>query len=165
MGCRYTGSNKQRIKYWPVPGDQVFTPFAGATIITAVGKPANQFYGYRTAGVFSTDAEAAGLQKKNTDGSFSPFKGGDVRFVDMDDNKIIDENDRAVIGDPNPEFTGGFSNRISWKRFELNALFTFSKGNDVLNYQRYRLESSSGTDNQLQSVNNRWRRPARYHYT
>jgi hypothetical protein len=150
-------TNKNKVL--AVPGDQVFTPFAGATIITAVDKPSNQFYGYRTTGVFSTDAEAAGLQKKNTDGSFSPFKGGDVRFVDMDDNKIIDDNDRAVIGDPNPEFTGGFSNRISWKRFELNALFTFSKGNDVFNYLRYRLESASGTDNQLQSVNNRWRAP------
>jgi TonB-linked SusC/RagA family outer membrane protein len=148
-----------RNKVLAVPNGQVFTPFAGATIITAVAKPANQFYGYSTNGVFATDAEAAGLQKKNTDGSLSSFRGGDVRFVDVDNNNIIDENDRGVIGDPNPEFTGGFSNRISWKRFELNALFTFSQGGDVYNYLRYRLESASGTDNQLQSVNNRWRAP------
>jgi TonB-linked SusC/RagA family outer membrane protein len=150
-------TNKNKVL--AVPGDHVFTPFAGATISTAVGKPANQFYGHRTNGVFSTDADAAGLQKKNTDGSLTLFKGGDVRFVDMDDNNIIDDNDRAAIGDPNPACTGGFSNRIIWKRFELNALFTFSQGGDVYNYQRYRLESASGIENQLQSVNNRWRGP------
>ena len=44
-----------------------------------------------------------------------------------------------------------------WNRFELNALITFSKGNDVYNYLRYRLESLSGLENQLESVNNRWR--------
>lgn len=146
-------------KVLAVPGGSVFTPFAGATIITAVDKPANQFYGHRTNGIFATDAETGGLQKKNTDGSLTPFKGGDVRFIDMDDNNVIDDNDRDVIGDPNPVFTGGFSNRISWKRFELNALFTFSQGGDVFNYQRYRLESANGVENQLQSVNNRWRSP------
>jgi hypothetical protein len=77
----------------------------------------------------------------------------------VDNNNTIDENDRGVIGDPNPTFTGGFSNRISWKRFELNVLFTFSQGGDIYNYLRYRLESASGTENQLQSVNNRWRAP------
>jgi TonB-linked SusC/RagA family outer membrane protein len=146
-------------KVLAVPGGSVFTPFAGATIITAVDKPANQFYGHRTNGIFATDAETGGLQKKNTDGSLTPFKGGDVRFIDMDDNNVIDDNDRDVIGDPNPVFTGGFSNRISWKRFELNALFTFNQGGDVFNYQRYRLESANGVENQLQSVNNRWRSP------
>jgi TonB-linked SusC/RagA family outer membrane protein len=150
-------TNKNKVL--AVPGGSVITPFAGATMITVVGKPASQFYGYRTNGVFATDAETGGLQKKNTDGSLTPFTGGDVSFADLDGNNIIDENDRDVIGDPNPVFTGGFSNRISWKRFELNALITFSQGGDVYNYQRYRLESASGTENQLQRVNNRWRSP------
>lgn len=140
-----------------VPGGRITTNFAGATILTAVGQPANQFYGYQTKGVFATDAEAAGLSKKNADGSVSVFKGGDVRFVDVDGNNLIDERDRTVIGNPNPSFYGGFSNRVSWKRFELNALFTFSQGGDVYNYLRYRLESASGVENQLVSVNNRWR--------
>ncbi|MGB8194287.1 MAG: SusC/RagA family TonB-linked outer membrane protein, partial [Chitinophagaceae bacterium] len=150
-------TNKNKVL--AVPGDRIFTNYAGATIITEVGSAATQFYGYRTNGVFTTDADAAGLTKRNTDGSFSPFKGGDVRFVDQDGNKIIDEDDRTVIGNPIPEFFGGFSNRFTWKRFELNALFTFSQGGDVYNYLRNRLESVSGTENQLVSVNNRWRGP------
>ncbi|WP_205509602.1 SusC/RagA family TonB-linked outer membrane protein [Longitalea arenae] len=147
--------NKNKIG--TVPDSQLFTAYAGATILTAAGKPASQFYGHLTNGVFASDAEAAALAKRNPDGSVSSFKGGDVRFLDLDDNKVIDDGDRSVIGDPNPDYTGAFSNRIKWKRFELNALFTFSKGGDIYNYLRYRLEAASGTGNQLASVNNRWR--------
>lgn len=144
-------------KVLAVPNNSFETNYAGATILTQSGEPANQFYGYTTNGVFATDAEAAGLAKKNVDGSFSTFKGGDVRFNDLNNDKLIDQNDRSIIGDPNPAFTGGFSNRVSWNRFEFNALFTFSEGNDVYNYLRSRLESASGVENQLISVNNRWR--------
>ncbi len=142
-----------------VPGNAIYTEFAGATILTAVGQSANQFYGYSTNGVFASDAEAAaaGLSKENADGSFTAFKGGDVRFTDQNGDKIIDDKDRTVIGDPNPDFFGGVSNRFIWKGFELNALFTFSVGNEVYNYLRYRLESQSGVENQLQSVLNSWR--------
>lgn len=142
-----------------VPGNQFTTEYGGATILTAVGGPANQFYGYTTQGVFASDADAAaaGLTRKNTDGSFSAFKGGDVRFTDADNNKLIDERDRQVIGDPNPALFGGFNNRVIWKRFELNVLFTFSQGNDVFNYVRNRLESLSSVENQLESARNRWR--------
>lgn len=147
--------NKNKIL--AVPDGSLLTPYAGAAIITAVGKPASQFYGHVTNGVYASDAEAAGLSMRNPDGTLSAFKGGDVRFIDLDDNNVIDDGDRTVIGDPNPGLTGGFNNRITWKRFELNALFTFSKGGDIYNYMRYRLESASGTENQLVSVNNRWR--------
>ena len=142
-----------------VPENRILTNYAGATIITQVGGAANQFYGFKTNGVYSTNAQAAaeGLMKPNTDGSQTAFAGGDVRFVDMDGNKIIDDNDRTVIGNPNPKLVGGFNNRFSYKGFELSALFTFSQGNDVYNYVRYRLEAASGYQNQLVSVNNRWR--------
>lgn len=150
-------TNKNKVL--AVPNDRILTEFAGAVILTEEGSPATQFYGYRTNGVFATDADAAGVIKKNTDGSFSAFKGGDVHFIDRDGNNVIDDNDRTVIGNPIPELVGGFNNRLVWKDFELNALFTFSQGNDVYNNVRHRLESSSGTENQLLSVNNRWRGP------
>jgi len=142
-----------------VPGGEFETEFAGATILTSNGNAANLFYGYTSTGVFSTAAEAtsAGLKKKNFDGSFSNFKAGDIRFADLNGDKIIDENDRQIIGDPNPDFYGGFTTHVSYKRIELNALLTFSKGNDVYNYLRYRLETGSGVENQLNSVVNRWR--------
>lgn len=146
-------------KILAVPENSFLTDYAGATIITQTGGPANQFFGFKTNGVFASNAEAtaSGLLKKNTDGSTTPFSGGDMRFVDIDGNKVIDGNDRAVIGNPNPKLTGGINNRFSYKGLELSALFTFSQGNDVYNYTRYRLEAASGYENQLVSVNNRWR--------
>ncbi|MBC7828007.1 MAG: SusC/RagA family TonB-linked outer membrane protein [Chitinophagaceae bacterium] len=140
-----------------IPNDGFITEYAGASILTYEGLTATQFYGYTTNGVYGTNAEAAAIKKPNADGSYSNFKGGDVRFVDLDGNNIIDESDRQVIGDPSPDITGGYNNRFIWKNFELNTLFTFSYGNDIFNYLRYRLESGSGVENQLVSVNNRWR--------
>ncbi|TMI64542.1 MAG: SusC/RagA family TonB-linked outer membrane protein [Bacteroidetes bacterium] len=142
-----------------VPGGSFTTEYAGATILTKNGSDANLFYGYKSMGVFSTTAEAtaAGLTKKNIDGSYSSFTAGDIHFEDLDGNKIIDENDRQVIGNPNPDYFGGINTRVAYKRFELNAVVTFTKGNDLYNYVRYRLESASGTNNQLNSVINRWR--------
>ena len=67
------------------------------------------------------------------------FGAGDIMFKDINGDKIIDENDREVIGDPNPDFFGGFTNRFIYKKIQLDALFTFSKGNDVFNYLRYKL--------------------------
>lgn len=144
-----------------LPGSSSSTSFGGATVITAVDAPANQFFGYKTNGVYSTDAEAAadGLTKRSATASYVPFAGGDVRFTDVNGDKIIDENDRQVIGDPNPDFTGGFTNRLTYKGFALEALFTFSKGNDLYNGIRAALESASTTNNQLLSVVNRWRAP------
>lgn len=141
-----------------VPGGSFTTDYAGATILTANGQPANLFYGYKTQGVYATSADAAKeqLYAKQTDGSLRAFQAGDIHFVNMNGDNLISADDRTVIGDPNPDYVGGISNRVSWKRFELNALITFSQGNDVFNYTRYRLESMSDASNQLESVNNRW---------
>lgn len=146
-------------KVLAVPGGSFITEFAGASMLTQNGQPANQFYGYDALGVFSTAAAAAaaGLSIKNADGSYSSFGAGDVRFADLNNDKIIDEKDMKVIGNPNPDFYGGITNKLSYRNFQLEALLTFSKGNDVFNYQRYRLEASSGVENQLNSVVNRWR--------
>lgn len=142
-----------------VPNQFFTTQYAGATILTAQSKPANLFYGFVANGVFATTAEAsaAGLRKKNFDGSYSSFGAGDVRFADLNGDKIIDDADRTVIGDPNADFVGGITNRVSYKNFELTALVTFSQGADVYNYTRYRLERMTGVENGLESVMNRWR--------
>ncbi len=150
-------SNKNKIDKFP--NGSKTTDFAGATYLTKVGEAANLFYGYKTSGIFSTEAaaQASGLQYQNTDGTMSSFQGGDVKFVDLNGDHIIDDKDRQVIGNPNPKFFGGFSNTFSWKRWTLDALFTFSEGNDIYNYTRAQLESESGYSNQSLTINNRWR--------
>jgi TonB-linked SusC/RagA family outer membrane protein len=148
-----------RNKISKLPDNSMITEFGGASILTEVGRPANLFYGYKTNGIFLSDAEAlsAGLSYVNSNGSLSPFQAGDVRFEDVDGNLIIDEKDMQVIGNPNPSFTGSISNVVSWKRFSFDALVTFSKGNDIFNYTRSILESMNGPYNQTITVVNRWR--------
>jgi TonB-linked SusC/RagA family outer membrane protein len=148
-----------RNKILAVPNAQFLTNTHGATIITQTGAAANVFYGYKTSGVFKTtnDALVSGLRTKNADGTFSNFQAGDVRFVDVNGDRIIDEKDMQQLGSSAPRIHGSFSSKLSLKRFTLDALFTFSQGNEVFNQLRYYLESASNTDNQLNSVVNRWR--------
>lgn len=147
-------------KVTKLPVDEMQTDFADGSYITRTGGAPNLFYGYKTAGVYSSDgiAAAEGLKNKNADGSYTAFTGGDVRFVNATaGDKNIDPSDRQVIGNPNPDYTGGISSRLVWKQWSLDALFTFTKGNDVYNYTRRQLESMTGYNNQTDAVNNRWR--------
>lgn len=148
-----------RNKITSLPSPRMLTSFGGATYLTETGHAANRFYGYKTDGVFASDAEAqaSGLMDVKSDGSTAPFRGGDVRFVDLNNDHIIDSRDRQVIGDPNPKLSGGISTSISWKNWSLEALFTFSEGNDIYNYDRAQIESMSGLQNQSLAMLNRWK--------
>lgn len=142
-----------------LPAQQILMSYYGATVLTALGQPANMFYGFKSNGVYATDAAAAadGFQQRMPNGTLMPFRGGDVKFTDLNGDKIIDNKDRQVIGNPNPNFTGGITSRIAYKRIALDALFTFSQGNQLYNMPRNLLESMQGYQNQLLSVDNRWR--------
>ncbi|WP_041346296.1 SusC/RagA family TonB-linked outer membrane protein [Niastella koreensis] len=142
-----------------LPDNRIVTPFADGYILSEVGKAANLFYGYKTHGVYSTDqqAAAAGLSTKPVNQPVTAFKGGDIAFEDYNGDKLINDQDRQVIGNPNPDFTGMFSSSLSWRRFSVDALFTFSVGNDVYNYMRAQLEAGDSYNNQLPSLVNRWR--------
>lgn len=133
--------------------------YAGATVITQVGSPANMFYGYKTNGVYTSDAEAAnaGISVRNANGTLTPLKGGDMRFVDLNGDKVIDSQDQTIIGNPNPKYSGGINTSVSYKRFSFSALLTFVHGNSLYNFDRRILESENGTQNQSLAVVNRWR--------
>jgi TonB-linked SusC/RagA family outer membrane protein len=135
------------------------TNFGGAVLQSKVGARATEFYGFTTNGVFISDAEAvaAGLSKRTADGSLLSSRGGDIRFNDLNGDRIIDEADRKVIGKADPDYFGSFFGRLTWKGLSLDAFFTFSQGNQLYNGVRAMLESQSTTSNQLQSVAGRWR--------
>jgi len=138
------------------------TSVYGGEVLTAVGQPAGMFYGYKTNGVYATEADAAKANLKilNQNGTYSYFKAGDVRFVDGDKsgNKdgIINANDKQIIGNPNPKMYGNITSKLSYKRLTLSTLFTYSYGNDVYNYQRSQLESGSDYSNQSTAMLSRW---------
>lgn len=142
-----------------LPTSRILTNFGGATYITQVNGAANEFYGHQANGVYVSDAVAAaeGLSIRRADGTLAAFKGGDIRFADLNGDKIIDDNDRMVLGNPNPDLFGSFFNKFSYKRFSLNTVFTFSYGNEVYNYTRAQLEGMSNAYNQTTAVLNRWK--------
>ncbi|MCS3796509.1 SusC/RagA family TonB-linked outer membrane protein [Niastella sp. OAS944] len=151
---------QSKSKITKLPAGAFLTDFADGTIITAEGNAPNLFYGYKTAGIFTTDADAAaaGLYNKNANGGVTAFGGGDVRFINTTGNdNVIDENDRQVIGNPNPDFYGAINSRLVYGNWSLDVLFTYSYGNDIYNYTRRQLESMSGYANQTEAVLSRWK--------
>ena len=152
------GHYKNKVTALP-DNDRTFeTDLYGATIQTKVGQPAGLFYGYETNGVYSTtdaaNADAKYLVKDNGDKVF--FKAGDMNFVDRDGNHVIDANDRTVIGDPNPDIYGNIHTTASWKNLTLTAVFNYSLGNDIFNYQRMLLEGGTYFLNQTTAMKSRW---------
>ena len=152
------GHYKNKVTALPDNNRSFETSLYGATILTKVDQPVGVFYGYQTNGVYSTSAEAAAngkyLVKENGDKLF--FKAGDMNFVDQDDNGVIDEKDRTVIGDPNPDLYGNIHTTLSWKNLTLSAVFNYSLGNDIFNYQRSLLEGGTYFLNQTTAMKNRW---------
>ena len=152
------GHYKNKVTALP-DNDRTFeTDLYGATIQTKVSQPVGLFYGYETNGVYSTtdaaNADAKYLVKDNGDKVF--FKAGDMNFVDRDGNHVIDANDRTVIGDPNPDIYGNIHTTASWKNLTLTAVFNYSLGNDIFNYQRMLLEGGTYFLNQTTAMKGRW---------
>lgn len=141
------------------------TELYGATVRSQIGGPVSQFYGYRTAVtqngtcVYATteEAKADGLYFVGENGTeHYEFGAGDVKYVDMNGDGRIDEKDRTVIGDPNPDIYGNLFTSLNYKRIRLDVGFNYSLGGEVYNYVRSQLESGSRFMNQSSAMLSRW---------
>lgn len=131
---------------------------------TVVGQPMAQFWGYKVIGRFDKpedfyykDAQGNVKQVALPTGCSIGKSGswlGDYRFADLNGDGVIDNNDQTFIGNPEPKFTFGFGNTLSWKGWDFSFQFTGSYGNKVLNYNRRQLEITGSTSNLLTSVLN-----------
>ena len=156
------GHYKNKVTKLP-DGQYTTSVYGDNNIITSVGNPVALFYGYKTEGVFSTDTEAkaAGnggyLYMEDNAGNAHNFVAGDVHFLDLNNDGKIDDADKTIIGDPNPDIYGNIFATLSWKAFTLNIGFNYSLGNDVYNYQRSILNAGSNFYNQQVAEVGRWR--------
>ena len=109
--------------------------FRGYPNILAVDQPLFLFYGYKTDGIIQTPEEgiAAGLEGEDA----QPGEYKYVNTYDGDGLGIINEDDRCVIGDPNPDWSASMNLSASYKRWDANIFFNGVFGNDVLNTQRF----------------------------
>ena len=143
---------KNKVK--SLPNGFIIDGINGYESIAKVGSPAGLIYGYKYLGVFSTTAEANSSGLSSDLGT--PAKAGDAHYEDVNGDGMISNLDRQVIGDPNPKWFGGLTGGISYKNFDLNTVFSFSYGNDVLNVLGSKLENGGMYENQLVTALNKW---------
>lgn len=99
-----------------------------------VGKPLVEYLGFKTDGVWLSQAEidnarAAGL----TSSLASVFTPGGLKLVDVNGDKKIDNDDRVILGNPYPAFIWGITNNIAYKGFELSFFLQGSHGGKLIN--------------------------------
>ncbi len=106
----------------------------GAITRTSVGEPLSYFYGRKVTGIFQSEAEVSAAADQ---GFTTPADGvGRFQYADIDNNGVINDDDRTIIGSPHPDFTYGLNLTAAYKGFDLSAFFAGSQGNDIYNYQK-----------------------------
>ncbi|MEC4005472.1 TonB-dependent receptor [Flavobacterium sp. SUN052] len=127
---------------------------------TIVGEAIGSFWGYKTDGLFNSLAQlsSAPIQFGQTVGT-APGQTylGDVKYVDVNGDGIVDAKDKTIIGSPHPDFTFGFTNTFKYKNYDLSIFLQGSVGNDVMNLTRRAGTSNSQLyQNQFTEALNYW---------
>jgi len=106
---------------------------AGPVTRSIEGLPIAYFWGYKTDGIFQNQSEI--FSHINSDGEVLQPRAepGDVRFVDIDGDGIINENDRTIIGNPTPDITFGMNLGADYRGFDFSAFLQGTIGNEVFN--------------------------------
>lgn len=121
------------------------------------GYPVNIFYGYVTDGIFQNQDEidSHAVQQPGTNPATSTAPG-DIRFKDLNNDGVINDKDRTIIGNPNPKFTFSLNNTFTYKNFDLTIFLQGVYGNDIFNANRMYTEAMSIIHNQSTAVLTRW---------
>ena len=133
----YLGNTISRGNYFKYPAN-----------IFVEGEETSLFYGYKTYGIYQPDDEFLG-----------DAQAGDVRITDINEDGIIDENDRTIIGNPNPDFTFGLNFNLNYKSFSLSALVNGVYGNDIINGNALQMGNAEGLYRNItpEAYHNAWR--------
>ncbi len=102
----------------------------GANRALQVGKELGAFYLFKMEGIYQYDGEVP--QEFYDLG----IRAGDVKWLDVDGNNIINDNDRQVMDAPTPDFFGGWNNSFKYKAFQLDVFLTYMYGNKVYNQRK-----------------------------
>ncbi len=136
--------------------------------IIRIGDPVGAMWGLVTAGFYTVDDfnynTSTGAYTLKTGvvsdlGIIGPVQPGSIKFKDLNGDGVIDlTNDRQIIGNPTPKFTGGLSQQFTWKQWDLSLFVNFSYGNDVYNANKIELTNGySNNSNMLAIMERRWK--------
>lgn len=112
--------------------------------------PINVFYGYVTDGIFQNQSEV------NTHAVQPGAEPGDIRFRDLNNDGVINDSDRTVIGNPNPSWLFSMNNSLSYKGFELSVFLQGIAGNKIYNASNIDNTGMAAAYNQTTDVLKRW---------
>jgi len=107
------------------------------TTKTEEGMPIGYFYGLKTDGIFQSQAEVDNYFQEGA-------RPGDLRFVDVNGDQVINNEDRTHIGDPFPDFSYGFNFNSSFKNFDFLISLQGTVGNDIMNIKKIDMNSGVG---------------------
>ena len=127
-------------------GGNYFNGQSQSVTVFEKGFTPGYFYGYKTAGLFQNAADIAASPKQ------AGAQPGDIKYVDVNGDGVINASDKTNIGDPFAKFTMGWSLNMSYKNFDFNAFLYASVGNDI--YRAY--ERNANYSNKERSVLARW---------
>ena len=97
----------------------------GSNHALKVGEEVGSFYLLRFDGIYQYDGEVpTPLYEQGV-------RAGDIKYYDKDGNGIINDDDRIMVGSPNPDFAGGWNNSFEWNGLSLNIFLTYSYGADI----------------------------------
>ena len=147
--------NKNKVLALNANNDPIYSGLSGEgsyTHKTEVGQPIGQFFGYVLEGIYKDQNDLNNSPKHVTS------VVGSIKYKDVDGNGIIEPvKDFAVIGHAQPDFTYGFTNSFSYKKYDLNVIFVGSQGGQELKTANQYLLNIDGVFNVDQKVLNRWR--------
>ena len=113
------------------------------------GFPLGYFYGFKTDGIFQTQDEideSPVLTAGDNQPAIVKTRPGDLKFVDIDGDGIINDEDKTYIGDPIADYTMGFNITLNYKKFDFGASAFASIGNEMVrNYERVELLANRGS--------------------
>ncbi|NEW82691.1 MAG: SusC/RagA family TonB-linked outer membrane protein [Mariniphaga sp.] len=126
-------------------------PNANNAFITKPGFPIASFYGYVFQGVFMNQAELDKYPHLAAD------KVGDGRYLDVNKDGKMDQNDKDILGSNNPKFTAGLNNNFSYKNFTLGVQLTGVYGSQLFSFFKRMVGVYHGDRNGLIEQVDRWR--------
>jgi TonB-linked SusC/RagA family outer membrane protein len=129
---------------------------AGEFYRAQAGFPIGYFWGLETNGLFQTEEDVANYRSGEGVQIQPSAMPGDVRYVDRNNDGVIDNNDRTNIGNPNPDFVFGFNISANYKGFDFSVLANGVAGNELV--QAYRNQSGP-YGNYTSEILDRWHGP------
>jgi len=123
---------------------------------TYEGQPIASFFGFKTAGLYQTQADIDKDPNVANDGNKANIKPGDVRFVDINGDGVINDKDRVNLGNPNPTFVFGFHGYVTYKGFDFSFNFAGAAGFKLYNADRLAGLDATQVFNWYAEQKNRW---------